>query len=276
MTDQEMSQPADQPLPQLPAAQPAAPAVNVPGPTPSQPRPPSTAAQPAAPAADGTVSASPAASSLKSAGRQYAPPLGTRIEVLWRIESPGDDDMEGEVVDRWWGAVVQDCTAERVGSVVKAEWAGELVHMLLYDAYGEFGEDTARVAFVPNGSLVDLARLDDEIGGVLDWRKEGEEPLGENVEMSLEEFANEQDMIVQEAGLSKDADLHVLSQYPANVQINVASGYRIFADGVKEMLGELVATKPAGYVVTEADVQSIFQKIQAMKENNGQVNTVGM
>lgn len=216
------------------------------------------APKPVTPTSTNPTPPNPLALSASGPGSAHAPPLGTRIEVLWRIESPDEGDQAGEIVDKWWGAVVQDCTSQMAGSLVKPEWAGELVHTLLYDAWGEFGEDTVRVVFVPKKSLVDLARLDDENGGVLDWRVEGGD-------MSMEEVAEENEALVQEAGLSSDADLAVLSQYPANVQINVASGYRVFADGVKEMLGELVASKPRGYVVTESDVQGIFERIQRMK-----------
>lgn len=210
-----------------------------------------------------------ASSGAPADGREHAPATGTRIEVMWRIESgegEGADAEDGETVDRWWGAVVHACTEETAGARVKTEWAHARVYELRYDAWGEFAEDTARVAFVSRGSLVDLARLQDENDGVLDWRVEGGD-------LSMKEVAEENEALVSQMGLSSDADLAVLSQYPAQVQIDVASGYREFADGVKEMLGELVASKPSGYVVTESDVQGIFEKIQKMKP--GSVN-VGM
>lgn len=258
MTDQNMTQPLDHQANEPPNA-PTASREKLQGTPPSNPNSQSNAR------------ASPTKVPSPSPGREHAPPLGTRIEVLWRIESSGEGtDEPGEIVDRWWGAIVQECTTETAGNAVKAEWSRELIHVLLYDAWGEFAEDAARVAFLPGRSLVDLGRLDDENDGVLAWRREGERD--ENFEMSLGEFADEQDALVHEAGLSQDADLAMLSQYPANVQINVASGYRVFADGVKEMLGELVATKPAGYVVTEQDVQGIFEKIQQMNKAGEQLN----
>lgn len=209
-------------------------------------------------------------------GREHAPELGTRIEVLWRIETdePADDGSESTmptVQDRWWGAVVQDCTNERVGAAAQPQHPEALVHVLLYDAYGEFEEDTARVVFLPDRTLVDLARLDDEDRGMLDWRLEGTTDVAPEpaVPLTMAQFANQQEEIVQQAGLSSDADLQVLRQFPANVQLHMTSGYRAFADGVKGMLTELMAKKPSGYVVTEADVQEIFAKIQASKKPSG-------
>lgn len=216
-----------------------------------------------------TAESPPQAPTLLS-GRLHAPPLGSRIEVLWRIESGGGEDNapEGDdaIHERWWGAVVQDCLSQPVGSSVPNGHSDQLVHILLYDAYGEFEEDIARVVFLPDRTLIDLLRADDDNQGVLDWRVEGDGDEQKR-DLSLRDVAEEQEAMVMEAGISADADLEALRAYPANVQIGVTQGYRVFADGIKEMLGELVASKPRGYVVTEADVQTIFERIRQNKEN---------
>lgn len=202
-------------------------------------------------------------------GRLHAPPLSSRIEVLWRIESGGEEENtagQDAIHERWWGAVVQDCLSQPGGASVPTEHRDQRVHILLYDAFGEFEEDIARVVFLPDRTLIDLSRADDENQGVLDWRPEGDAEEQKR-ELSLRDVADEQEAMVMEAGISADADLEALRAYPANVQIGVTQGYRVFADGIKEMLGELVASKPKGYVVTEADVQTIFERIRRNKEN---------
>lgn len=189
--------------------------------------------------------------------------------MLWRIESGGEGDNapeEGATHERWWGATVQDCLPQHAGASVPPAHRDQRVHALLYDAYGDFEEDVARVVFLPAHTLLDLSRTDDDNSGILDWRveREGDDMNGE---MSLKDVAEEQEAMVMEAGISANADLEALSAYPADVQIGVTQGYRVFADGVKEMLGELVASKPKGYVVTEADVQTIFERIRRNKDS---------
>lgn len=206
----------------------------------------------------------------------HAPPLGTRIEVLWRISY--DEKGDNEPVDRWWGAVIQDCTKQLVGEQSEAEYADYPIHILLYDAYGEFEEDTARVAFLPNSMLLDLAQTDGPHNGMLDWRVEGSEDNATNAgeapqQLSLSQYAAEQAALVEQAGLSSDADLEVLSQMPADLQLHMSAGYRQFADGVKKMLFELMERKPTGYVVTEQDVQMIFTRLRAAKEQ-GSTNVI--
>lgn len=232
------------------------------------------------------TSSTPSQSKVSDAppGRLYAPPLGARIEVLWRIES-GAEGQPDEIIERWWGAVVQDCTKETakamltsaqnsVGNKLLDMYNEERVHVLLYDAYGEFEEDTASVVFLPNKRIVDMARVDEEQGGVLDWRIEGEgnkEPM----EMKLTDLANEADLMATEAGLSENAAMEALRSYPASVQIEAASRYRLFADGVKQMLGELLRGKGEDYVITESDMKVIFQRMQE-KSDSEKLQQAGM
>lgn len=217
-------------------------------------------------ATDGTEGSTNNPSGDKGALKSQAPKVGSRIEVLWRIEPPDSatDGPSKTPVERWWGATVQDCTREKAGSAVKPDYADYNVHVLLYDAYGEFAQDVSRVVFIPGSSLVDLSLVGDENKGVLDWKMEGDDlDVGMSAgPLSLETVIAEQTAMVQEAGISTDADLEVLSQYPANVQIRMATGYRKFADNVKQMLAELASTQPPGYVITEADVEAILAKLQ--------------
>lgn len=168
--------------------------------------------------------------------------------------------------------MVQDCTTDTSSLSIPAAHAGKPVHILLYDAFGEFDEDIAHVIFLPDRSLVDLARIEEETDGILDWRleTEGDEygygARGNGGELSLMEVVDAQVEMVSAAGISANADLEALREYPPSVQIGVASGYRVFADGVKQMLGELVASKPMGYVVTEEDVQSVVTRIRERSE----------
>lgn len=184
-----------------------------------------------------------------------APALGTRIEVLWKISH---DD--GRVEERWWGAVVQDRLHATVGSI-SAEHADRFVHILLYDAYGDFEEDISRVAFLPDGTLLDVSQIGDSNKGVLDWRPEAPK---HDAQMSLHEFVQANQRDLRAAGVPDDADLAFLSGMPAHVQTHMTAGYRVFADGVKQMLSELSRKHPDGYVVTERDVQEWCDKLRRL------------
>lgn len=217
-------------------------------------------------------------------GREFAPPVGTKIQVLWRIVYDEKDETnentdtneqnpDANVVERWWGATVQDCTTELVGSRLPA-YAHLKVHVLLYDTYNEFTEETARVVFLPDNVLVDLSMLNETGGGRLDWQVESDKPMDDDDESTIrsaECLAREGDEIVQQCGLSTDADLQALATMPHDVQLHVASGYRSFADAVKRLLGELIANKPADYVVTAEDVQNIMARVRSQRQ--GQLAT---
>ncbi|CAN8073272.1 unnamed protein product [Agarophyton chilense] len=210
---------------------------------------------------------------LSHAPKVVPPPLGCRIEVLWRIDYDLEEAEKMEVdagteasrtVTRWWGATVQDCLKESVGQRCP-QHADKKVHILLYDAFQEFGEDTSTVAFISDDSLVDLSQLDDVNKGELQWRLENakDKQAGANTEdkpqlVSLEQYAAEVSAAVEGAGLSEEADLQILSTLPPHVQAQVASGYRRFADHVKTSLASFLQEKPKDYIVTEADVQRMF------------------
>lgn len=232
----------------------------------------------------------------------HAPPIGTKIQVLWRIihesnnnnsnsnadamntdstnEATGNTELTSGPMEeqRWWGAVVQERTSEKVG-IRSIEIHKDLdVHILLYDAYGDFEEEVVRVAFLPDNVLLDLSMLDDADGGRLDWRLESDAMNDEDDEesatavRSAECLAREADQIVQLSGISADADLQALARMPHEVQLHVASGYRSFADAIKSLLGELVASKPADYVVTAQDVQEIMARVRSQRQ--GQSGTL--
>lgn len=214
-----------------------------------------------------------------SLGREFSPPIGTKIQVLWRIlydekdetnesSNANEQSAESNVVERWWGAVVQDCTTEVVGSR-SPEHANMRVHILLYDAYNEFTEEIARVAFLPDNMLLDLSMLNESEGGRLSWRVESDENMGdaEPAVHSAEFLAREGDELVQQSGLSVDADLQALATMPHDVQLHVTAGYRSFADTVKRLLAELIATKPADYVVTAEDIRSIMARVRSQQQN---------
>lgn len=228
----------------------------------------------------------------------HAPPIGTKIQVLWRIihednninnnnsstadsmntvsanETTGNNEPTSGPMEeqRWWGAVVQERTSEKVGSRSIEAHKDLDVHILLYDAYGDFEEEVVRVAFLPDNVLLDLSMLDDADGGRLDWRLESDAMNDEDDEesatavRSAECLAREADQIVQLSGISADADLQALARMPHEVQLHVASGYRSFADAIKSLLGELVASKPADYVVTAQDVQEIMARVRSQRQ----------
>ncbi|KAI0562840.1 hypothetical protein FGB62_51g126 [Gracilaria domingensis] len=202
-----------------------------------------------------------------------APPIGSRIEVLWRVDYDPEEADKMEVdtdtggpqtLIRWWGATVQDCLSETVGSKCP-QHADKKVFVLLYDAFQEFGEDTATVAFISHDCLVDLSQLDDVNKGELEWRmenaenKQAETSAEDKAQLvSLEQYANEVSAAVEGAGLSEEADLQILNSLPPHVQAQVASGYRRFADHVKNSLASFMEEKPKDYIVTKADVQNMF------------------
>lgn len=190
----------------------------------------------------------------------FAPAIGSRIEVLWKIEDSGTEQ------ERWWGATVQDCTNETIGDKANGKYSDYKIHVLLYDPYDVFAEETSHVAFIADSVLVDLSMIGDENGGVLDWRGEGKSGTqhgDESVDMA--EIARDYEAVARQVGLAEDADLQALGQFSAHVQGQLAVGYRNFADNVKRMLGELMAQKPEGYVVTEADVHDIFARLRATR-----------
>lgn len=241
-----------------------------------------------------------------SSGRAFAPPIGTKIQVLWRIvyednkpvadpvtdpkpTLPGtgetgplstppsataqialeQQEEKSKTVERWWGAVLQDRTNEKVGSL-SSEHADLDVFILLYDSYNDFSEETSRVAFLPNNTLLDLSLLDDSQGGRLDWVEESAMQLEQDtpfVVRPLEWLARETEDITQQTGLPADADLRALATMPHNVQVHVATGYRSFADTVKRLLSELVASKPDGYIITEDDVHTILARVRSQRTN---------
>lgn len=59
------------------------------------------------------------------------------------------------------------------------------------------------------------------------------------------------------------AGLTAFGTLPAEQQRRLAAGYRALADGVKARLREVLAERGEGGVVTEADVRSIMQSVQA-------------
>lgn len=213
----------------------------------------------------------------KAAIQSHAPPLGTRIQVLWKIEYEAEQDekppmdvgVEGSgTVTRWWGATVQDRLTETLGTR-NAHNAEQSVYVLLYDAYHEFAEDTAKVAFIAHDMLVDVSQLEDVNKGELVWRVDQTESTttasastdDKTQLVSLEQYAAQMSEAVQCAGLSEEADLQILSTMPVHVQAQVASGYRRFADHLKDALVKLAHDKPKDYVVTKADVQKMFANI---------------
>eukprot|EP00171_Calliarthron_tuberculosum_P013666 IDg13666t1 len=170
--------------------------------------------------------------------------MNARIEVLWRLESDGGVEV------RWWGARIQD--VERNGDSAR--------HILLYDSYGEFGEEVARVEFQADGeTLIDVARASDADGGTLNWRLEGAAPLPEV--LTVQDVAD-----AVHAGGDGDtifsAMLEALTSLPADRQVRYASAYRMFADRIKDALVRLLRGKGEDYVVTAADVHAIFAQLR--------------
>lgn len=245
--------------------------------------------------------------STNNTDQDHAPALGSRIQVLWRIihndptsteqsspspspslstdvkdklpenasENAADNSNDSHVEERWWGAAVQDCTSETVGARCPAH-ANVNVHILLYDAYNDFPEEIVRVAFLPDNILLDLAMLEDTSGGRLDWQYESDAFMSdgnmnnESNVCSAEFLAREADAIVQQSGISADADLQALSAMPHDVQLHVASGYRSFADSIKQNLGELINSKPTDYVVTVDDVQNIMARVRSQQRQRAE------
>lgn len=232
---------------------------------------------------------------LDSIGRAFAPPIGSRIQVLWRIvyselgstsntprklqvleqQSQFHQSMptetvvpnEPDVVERWWGAVVQDCTTDLVGlrDPTHSEYN---VFVLLYDSYGEFEEETSRVAFLPGNVLLDLSMIHDEEGGRLDWRLESSNldvetlPTHSVSPLRTTELSQFADDLASQSDIPADADLRALATMPYNVQLHVTSGYRSFADSLKSRLGQLLSTKPPDYVVTADDIRDVMSRVR--------------
>ncbi|PXF44104.1 hypothetical protein BWQ96_06185 [Gracilariopsis chorda] len=217
----------------------------------------------------------PTKTNTKPTEKPIVPPVGSRIEVLWKIDYGADADDKMEVdtateentVTRWWGATVQDRLKEALGSR-RPDQAERQLHVLLYDAYQEFAEDTATVAFISADTLVDLSQLEDVNKGELQWRfedsaqKQTDSAQDEKSQLvSLEEYAADLSAAVQDAGLTEETDLQILSTLPLHVQSRFATGYRRFADTLKNSLDKFLQEKPEDYVVTKADVQKVFASI---------------
>lgn len=242
----------------------------------------------------------------KSISRAHAPPIGSRIQVLWRIvynepnstgttpvkqqksdqqsqdqqaepqAEPGERALTVEpyVVERWWGAVVQDCTPDVVGARDPA-YSNYNVFVLLYDAYGEFEEETSRVAFLPGNVLLDLSMLHGEDGGRLDWRMESSDmdlddlPAHATSPLCTTELSRFADHLASQSEVPADADLRALAAMPYDVQLHVTSGYRSFADSLKSRLGQLLSSKPSDYVVTADDIHDVMSRVRNDQRGRG-------
>lgn len=171
--------------------------------------------------------------STSDVAKQVAPPLNTRIEVLWTLTSEA-----GVAEERWWGARVQDVEREN----------GEERHVLLYDAYGDFGEVVVRVKFQTTDTLLDLSRSTDN---TLYWRLEGSTTSDV---LTVQDVVHDGDVLA----MMMDA----LTSLPADKQLRYASAYRTFADRIKDALDRLLQDKGEDYVITAADVHAIFAQLR--------------
>ncbi|KXZ51066.1 hypothetical protein GPECTOR_14g51 [Gonium pectorale] len=157
--------------------------------------------------------------------------VGGRVEVKWQIET---DD--GEPYARWWGATVVGPSEER-----DAELPGAPVYELAYDAHGDFEQERSHVIFVGEHTLRQLDQTEE-----LAWRREGdtwedeEEDEDEGDQADGEAVVTMDDMR-QMASNEKEylngktleeAEREVLGSMEPNKRIQLAAGFRDFADNL--------------------------------------------
>lgn len=213
---------------------------------------------------------SPSGSALSA--QDCCPPLGSRVEVLWHIEfeveaatGAGVAEAALPAEERWWGATVQERNCETASELAGSRHADKPVHSLLYDSHGDFEESTARVVFISKSRLVDIDRQGEALGGLLDWRFEGQPcalDCGDGTDhVTMEEVVAAQAALDSETGVSiADAGLEAMSELPLVQQRKLASEYRSMADKIKLKLSEL-AMRP-GYVITNSDIETIFTQLK--------------
>ncbi|KAL6769585.1 hypothetical protein ACKKBG_A31590 [Auxenochlorella protothecoides x Auxenochlorella symbiontica] len=232
--------------------------------------------------------------------------VGTRIEVLWQIDSEEDSDPKL----KWWPA-----TVESVGSEIQHGTAGP-VHTLRYEASSEdgFDDEVHSFAWFPSEhAMVSLGSCDPESGSMdlipehLTWRRAGElwQPADEEgkstgefsgskeghsstygrlAALNEDNDANEGVVRLQEiaaaitererlCGSSVDAECaDALSALPASQQRDFAAGFRQFTDAIMAGFSDLTQTKGADYVITAADVEQVNAAAR-QKLANGLMNS---
>ncbi|KAK1867415.1 hypothetical protein I4F81_009922 [Pyropia yezoensis] len=204
------------------------------------------AVEPAAAASPGTAGA--------TADAAPVPAVGDTLHVRWDVQA---EDPAGGTTRYWWPAVV---------TAIEAAGPPPVVH-LTYGAAAGFPASSSTATLVSASTLADAAG-----GGVhVAWRPA---PAGAEV---VELAPDEADLTMPDVEASQAAldaatgggtsvhaaGLTAFGTLPAEQQRRLAAGYRALADGVKARLREVLAERGEGGVVTEADVRSIMQSVQA-------------
>lgn len=185
----------------------------------------------------------------------FLPNVDSKIEVKWQIED------EDKIESLWWKATVQSIELASSESC-PSETAG----VLRYEAFRDFGEETAAVVFVAEGRLYHT----DNSETLLRWRKEGQQQIDSDEEddgnqlVDANDLDQDEQLIERELGVSAEEVMkQQLQKYPMDQQRQLASGARAFVDHFREQLSQLAqAQGGAGYTVTENDVQGIFASLK--------------
>uniref|UniRef100_A0A7S2TLK8 Uncharacterized protein n=1 Tax=Lotharella oceanica TaxID=641309 RepID=A0A7S2TLK8_9EUKA len=160
--------------------------------------------------------------------------VGTRLQVQWEIV----DDAEGgtgEVSARWWGCEFFGLKGQ--------DPAGRDIHVIRYDAHGEFEETDSEIVFLSDSDLWDVA-----YESRLHWRREPPEwnPNQEEKLTMIDVIANQEKEETRNgvpAGLLHSLALNAFSKMPHEKQMAMAARYRDFSNAFKEGLAELKASR---------------------------------
>lgn len=207
------------------------------------------------PASTADHSPGPATATSNPRGQVPLPEVGSHVEVKWQIED------EDKVESLWWKAHVH--WIEPVSSETSAPPAA----VLRYQAFRDFGEETADVMFTADGYLYHT----DNDETLLRWRKEGEHHSDSDDDdddgsqlVDANDLDEDEQLIERELGVNaEDVMRQQLQQYPLGQQRQLASGARAFVDHFREQLSQLAqAQGGSGYTVTENDVHGIFASLK--------------
>ncbi|GAB0489892.1 hypothetical protein MMPV_001118 [Pyropia vietnamensis] len=223
----------------------------------------------------------------------FPPTVGDTLHVRWDVQS---EDPPGGITRYWWPAVVTAIVAVGPPPVVELTYGAAagfpassstatlLSPTTLADASGGGVHVSWRPA--PAGAgVVELAAdeadaEDEEEGEEEEEEEEGEAEAAAGVWAGWgpEEELTMPDVEASQAALDAAtgggtsvhaAGLTAFGTLPAEQQRRLAAGYRALADGVKARLREVLAERGEGGVVTEADVRSIMQSVQAELAQQG-------
>eukprot|EP01023_Acetabularia_acetabulum_P015395 TRINITY_DN17462_c0_g1_i1.p1 TRINITY_DN17462_c0_g1~~TRINITY_DN17462_c0_g1_i1.p1 ORF type:complete len:268 (-),score=57.67 TRINITY_DN17462_c0_g1_i1:754-1497(-) len=192
--------------------------------------------------------------------------IGTRFQVLWRIEEVNDESNQTVSSRyRWWGCKLLgpafvEGSQPSSGALLRDDQQRQ-VWKILYDAEEGFEQEIRTVAFTDQqGELYDVQE-----NGNLEWRLEGDYSSDDegSYEMADDELVDIGQLDSFSDYLVETMERAAMSQMqnlPADQQLRIASAMREFIDHVVEGVGEV--TQQGNNVVTQQHIQDIMRRFR--------------